>query len=150
MVEHSIASCMSTEIIRIMAQDASLPVLASGFLTMLLLGLNWSPPWRRKSTSSGPDFASLASLAEMGEAITSASSDPSDLAELAYQETARNLDTDFFQLGVFEGDSFRTLIQVRDGKRLENVRVPIHLSELSIIKQVRDRHKPMLLEDDEA
>ncbi len=126
-----------------------MPILASGFLMILLLGLNWLPPWRRKTTSSKPDSATLASLAEMGEAITSASSDPNDLAELAYQETARNLDTDFFQLGVFEGDNFRTLIQVRDGKRLENVRVPIHLTELNIIHQVRDHHKPLLLKDAE-
>ncbi|MGD8813962.1 MAG: hypothetical protein PVI78_05740, partial [Anaerolineales bacterium] len=147
MVDDPITFQISADLIQIMAQGTTLRLLASGSLAMLLLGLNWRPPWLRKSRSSKSDASTLSSIVEMGDAITAASSNPTELAELAFQETTRFMDADFFQLGLFEGDSFRTLIQVRDGKRLENVRVPTDFSNLNIVVCVREQQCSLLLED---
>jgi len=42
------------------------------------------------------------------------------VAEAAYIHTARLLPADYFQLGVFEGEAYRTLIWIRDGDRVRN------------------------------
>ncbi|MCK4741024.1 MAG: hypothetical protein KAS80_01940, partial [Anaerolineales bacterium] len=63
----------------------------------------------------------LKTLAEVGRSITSAALDPQELAEVAFIEIARLMETDFFQLGVFEDDHYRTLIWVKDGSRQENL-----------------------------
>ena len=120
------------------------------FTMILLLGLMRLLPWRRKQRSVGPDDQALASLAEMSETIAAVAAAPSDLAEIAYQETTRMMDTDFFQLGLFEGEGLRMLIQVRDGKHLEARSYEIQSKDTGVLGWVRDQGKALLIEDFEA
>jgi serine phosphatase RsbU (regulator of sigma subunit) len=59
-------------------------------------------------------------LSDVGHAITNTPLDLDDLAEVCYVETTRFIETDFFQLGLFEKDRYRTIIRLREGKRVEN------------------------------
>jgi serine phosphatase RsbU (regulator of sigma subunit)/transcriptional regulator with GAF, ATPase, and Fis domain len=92
----------------------------------------------------------LEELGGIGRAIASAPPEPDELAEVAYQEAARLLATDFFQLGVFEGDTYRTLIWVRDGERQENQSFPLTHGEDGLVGWVRRNARPLLVRDFEA
>lgn len=59
-------------------------------------------------------------LTDVAAAIAGATSDTGELAEAAYLQAARLLDTDFFQLGLFHGNRYRTVIWIRDGDRAPN------------------------------
>jgi serine phosphatase RsbU (regulator of sigma subunit)/transcriptional regulator with GAF, ATPase, and Fis domain len=92
----------------------------------------------------------LQELGEIGRAIASAPPEPDELAEVAYQEAARLLATDFFQLGVFEGDSYRTLIWVRDGERQENRVFALLEGQDGLVGWVRRNARPLLVRDFQA
>ena len=92
----------------------------------------------------------LSELAESGKAIAAVPLDPEELAEVAYQESARVLETDYFQLGVFEGDRYRTLIWVKDGERQENGDFASEPGQEGIIGWVRRNGRPLLVSDFEA
>jgi serine phosphatase RsbU (regulator of sigma subunit)/GAF domain-containing protein len=149
MIIHSIAADPHTTALRIITQSALLRFLIPSAV-MMLVGLRRFLPWRRKNQVLDSDNQALASLSAMSETIAAISADPLELAEIAYQETTRMLDTDFFQLGLLEGDGLRMLIQVRDGKRLEACSYPLQPNDKSIIGRVRDRGKPILIEDFES
>jgi serine phosphatase RsbU (regulator of sigma subunit) len=59
-------------------------------------------------------------LADIGYAIANTPIDLEELAEVCYVETTRFIETDFFQLGLFEDDRYRTILCLREGKRVEN------------------------------
>jgi serine phosphatase RsbU (regulator of sigma subunit)/GAF domain-containing protein len=79
---------------------------------------------RRAHTAAQRTAAWLKRLTEFQNALALTASDLGDLAELAYQETARQFDCDAFLLGLFEGPAFRPLIWVRDGDQLDNILLP--------------------------
>jgi serine phosphatase RsbU (regulator of sigma subunit)/GAF domain-containing protein len=62
----------------------------------------------------------LSLLAEVAAAIAGATSDTDELAEATYVQSARLMDTDFFQFGLFLRDRYRTAIWIRDGNRQPN------------------------------
>ena len=62
----------------------------------------------------------MALLADAAASIAGATSDTDELAEAAYLQAARLLDTDFFQLGLFHANRYRTVIWIRDGDRAPN------------------------------
>jgi hypothetical protein len=62
----------------------------------------------------------LSRLGELSARLGQTHFDPEELAEVAYEEAARFLETDFFQLGLFEEGSYRTLIWIRDYERQDN------------------------------
>jgi len=92
----------------------------------------------------------LEELGGIGRAIASAPPEPDELAEVAYQEAARLLATDFFQLGVFEADTYRTLIWVRDGERQDNQAFPLPDGQDGLVGWVRRNARPLLVRDYEA
>jgi serine phosphatase RsbU (regulator of sigma subunit)/transcriptional regulator with GAF, ATPase, and Fis domain len=65
-------------------------------------------------------LAETALMADVAAAVASSASDTAELAETAYLQAARLLDTDFFQLGLFQGQRYRTLIWIRNGDRQPN------------------------------
>lgn len=89
----------------------------------------------------------LSALAEIGRALAGAPLEPEEVAEVAFQQSARILDTDFFQLGLFEGEAYRTLIWVRDGERLVNQTFALDPSEDGLIGWVRRNARPVLVRD---
>jgi serine phosphatase RsbU (regulator of sigma subunit) len=93
------------------------------------------------------EFQILPELAKIGRAILNAPPEPQELAEVAYLETARLLETDFFQLGVFEGSYYRPLIWVRDGNRLNNVAYDLDEGDEGIMGWIRRTASPLLVDD---
>ena len=89
----------------------------------------------------------LKTLAEVGRSIASAALYPQELAEVAFLEIARLMETDFFQLGVFEEDHYRTLIWVRDGNRQENLSFQIAPDQEGLIGWIRRTGQSLLIKD---
>ncbi len=94
--------------------------------------------------SSDWDFSTLA---QAGRAIAAASSDPHELAEVAYLEFSRLLPVDFFQLGLFEGNQYQTLILIQDGNREENQVHPLDIEKENIVGWVRRTGKSLIVHD---
>ena len=92
----------------------------------------------------------LAALARIQESIAGAPLDPAEIAETTYVMAARLLETDFFQLGVFEGDNYRTLIWIKDGDRQDNLSFPIKGNEEGFVGWIRGSGDPLLVTDFEA
>lgn len=99
---------------------------------------------RRESTQRAEE---LQALTEFADSVASAPPDPEELAEIAYIEAARLLDTDFFQIGVFEGDQYRTLIWTRGGEQTEKGRFDLQPGNEGIIGWVRRTGRPLLVRD---
>lgn len=91
--------------------------------------------------------AELASLAEVGLRIARAPLEVYELAETAYQEAARVAATDFFQLGTFDGDTYRTLLWVRDGERQPNQAFRMPPGQEGLVGWVRQTGSPLLVSD---
>jgi serine phosphatase RsbU (regulator of sigma subunit) len=91
----------------------------------------------------------MAALANIQASIAATPPDPSEIAETSYVMSARLLETDFFQLGVFEDDVYRTLIWIKDGNRQSNLSFPLKGSD-GIIGWIRHSGEPLLVEDFEA
>jgi serine phosphatase RsbU (regulator of sigma subunit)/transcriptional regulator with GAF, ATPase, and Fis domain len=87
----------------------------------------------------------ISSLASIGQALAAAPPEPEELAEITFLETARLLEIDCFQLGVFEGNTFRTLFRVLDGNRQENLAIALDLDREGIIEWVRRSSRPRLV-----
>lgn len=143
----SLAANILAGALQAVGQSAVLHMLMIPLYTFPIMGLLRFLPWRRKKVRIEPDDQALASIAAMSDTIAGVPADPSELAEIAYQETTRMMDTDFFQLGLFEGDGLRMLIQVRDGKRLDARSFEIETRDEGIMSLVRDRGKAMLITD---
>jgi serine phosphatase RsbU (regulator of sigma subunit)/GAF domain-containing protein len=92
----------------------------------------------------------LKTLAEVGRSISSAALDPQELAEAAFLEIARLVETDFFQIGIFEGDQYRTLIWVKDGSRQENLAFTLAPDQEGLIGWMRRTGQPLLVQDFQA
>jgi serine phosphatase RsbU (regulator of sigma subunit)/transcriptional regulator with GAF, ATPase, and Fis domain len=89
----------------------------------------------------------LKTLTELGRSIASSALDPQELAEVAFLEIARLIETDFFQLGVFEDDYYRTLIWVKDGNRQGNLSFQIASDQEGLIGWIRRTGQSLLIKD---
>jgi hypothetical protein len=89
-------------------------------------------------------------LAEAGRSIASAGSDEEELAEITYVEAARLIETDFFQMGIFENSRYTTLIWIMDGDRFENVSFELSPDKSGIVGWVRDSGETVLVADFEV
>ncbi len=91
----------------------------------------------------------MAALANIQASIAATPPDPAEIAEMSYVMSARLLETDFFQLGLFEDDSYRTMIWIKDGDRQDNLSFPLREAD-GIVGWIRNSGEPMLVEDFEA
>jgi serine phosphatase RsbU (regulator of sigma subunit)/putative methionine-R-sulfoxide reductase with GAF domain len=89
-------------------------------------------------------------LADIGYAIANTPLDLEELAELCYVETTRFLETDFFQLGLFEEDRYRTIICIREGKRVENREFLISPENEGIFGWIHRTGESLIVSDFEA
>jgi len=89
----------------------------------------------------------LTALAEIGRYVATAPLEEDELAETAYEEAARVFKTDFFQLGVFEGRFYRTVIWVRDGERVENDEFEMRPEQDGLVGWIRQNGNPLLVSD---
>ena len=102
---------------------------------------------RRRVVTERAGELELERLGELASRISLVRLDPEELAEVAYEETARFLETDFFQLGVFEGTSYRTLVWIRDYERQDNRTFDLQQDSLGIVGWVRTTAQPLLVAD---
>jgi serine phosphatase RsbU (regulator of sigma subunit)/GAF domain-containing protein len=91
--------------------------------------------------------AELQTLAALAMAVSSAAEDPAEVAEAAYVHAARLLPVDFFQLGMFQGETYRTLIWVRDGNRVRNRDFSIDPQQEGLVGYIRRTGEPLLVPD---
>jgi serine phosphatase RsbU (regulator of sigma subunit)/GAF domain-containing protein len=89
----------------------------------------------------------LQTLAALAQAIAGAPDDASEVAEAAYVHTARLLPADFFQLGVFEGEAYRTLIWIRDGDRVHNREFTLDGGREGLVGWIRRSGESLLVPD---
>ncbi|MBI4771063.1 MAG: GAF domain-containing protein [Chloroflexi bacterium] len=130
-----------------------MPPLLSLAILLVALGLaGWVLLRRRRSRAAlVARVAELTLLSEVGRAIVSAELDEAQLAELIYRQAGQIVDTRFFQVGLFEADCYRTLIWVRDGQRVPNVRFDLSPGDDDgIVGWVRRGRQPLLVRDFEA
>lgn len=92
--------------------------------------------------SQPPSEINLAPLAAAMRAINAAPLDQEELAEVIYLETASIVESDDFQLGAFEGMTFRPWIWIRDGDRQPNAQIA---SREDIYEQVRRSRQTLYL-----
>jgi sigma-B regulation protein RsbU (phosphoserine phosphatase) len=92
----------------------------------------------------------LSRLGELSARLGQTHLDPEELAEVAYEEAAHFLQTDFFQLGLFEHQAYRTLIWIRDYERQDNRVFDLNQESEGIVGWVRDHAQPLLVEDFDA
>ena len=91
--------------------------------------------------------AELQTLAALALAISSAADDAAEVAEAAYVHTSRLFPADFFQLGLFQDEVYRTLIWIRDGDRLRNREFTLDSEHQGLIGWIRTSGKPLLVRD---
>lgn len=87
----------------------------------------------------------LRTLAALAQAIAGAPDDPAEVAEAAYVHTARLVPSEFFQLGIFQGESYRTLIWVRDGNRVHNREFTLDTEHEGLIGWIRRTGEDLLV-----
>lgn len=73
-----------------------------------------------------------------------------ELAEVAYEEAARFMPADFFQLGLFDQNSYRTLIWIKECNCVENRVFPLKDGAEGIVGWIRRSGQPLLVSDFEA
>ena len=91
----------------------------------------------------------ISSLADASDAFARAPADPEEIAEVAFLEIARLFETDFFHLGIFENEIYRTLLIVRDGNREENIELELNAENKGLIDEIRTEGRPRLVSDHE-
>jgi serine phosphatase RsbU (regulator of sigma subunit)/GAF domain-containing protein len=89
----------------------------------------------------------LSTLAQVSRAIAGAAHDPQELAEVTFLEIARLVPVDFFQLGFYEEDHYQTLILIRDGNRLDNLKIPLDAENRNLIVWVHQTGEALLIRD---
>lgn len=116
------------------------------FGILLLIFLTIVAP-RLRERSNNPDATNdLSTLAELGTSIVTTPPNIEELAEVAYVEAVRLFEMDFFQFGLFEADRYRTLLWIKDGKRVDNIE--FYLSNTSgIISWIRRSNQPLRVDD---
>lgn len=108
--------------------------------------------WRRYQSRRALQqrLTELARLSELGRNILNAPLDSRRLAEFIYREAGQVVDTTFFQLGLFEGDRYRMLIWVADGRPQTPILVRLAPDSPGIVGWVRAQGQPLLIGDFEA
>lgn len=135
-----------------MAPGLALPLpLAVAALILLLLVSAASAALaalaRRRMLEARSAVRELEHLGELAARLGQVRLDPEELAEMAYEESARILDTDFFQIGIFEGSAYRTLVWIRDYQRLDNQAFDLTQDSQGIVGWVRETARPLVVGD---
>lgn len=89
-------------------------------------------------------------LAEILNSLSRVSAEPAELAEVAYLEIARLTEPDIFEMGLFETNTYKTLIRVVNGDRVENLQVSLSDSRPDLLGIIRSSGRSLLITDYEA
>lgn len=89
----------------------------------------------------------LTALANLGRDLIGAQLDLHRLAELVYRHAGHIVDTQLFQLGIFNGDVYRLLIWVVDGQPQPLTEFRLTPASQGIVGWLRRAHRPLLVND---
>ncbi len=89
----------------------------------------------------------LTALANLGRDIIGAQLDLHRLAELVYRHAGHIVDTQLFQLGIFNGDVYRLLIWVVDGQPQPLTEFRLTPTSQGIVGWLRRARRPLLVND---
>lgn len=89
----------------------------------------------------------LTALADLGRDLIGAQLDLHRLADLVYQHASHIVDTQLFQLGIFNGDVYRLLIWVVDGQRQPLTEFRLTPASQGIVGWLRRSRHPLLVND---
>jgi hypothetical protein len=90
-----------------------------------------------------PDVFGLVSRAQ--DEIRAAGPDPLEIAETAYLQVVRLLPTASFQIGVYNGDCYRTLLRIHTGDRAPNMTVRVEPEDQDLLHILRRTPQPARL-----
>jgi serine phosphatase RsbU (regulator of sigma subunit)/putative methionine-R-sulfoxide reductase with GAF domain len=93
-----------------------------------------------------PHLQELEALSTVGRMIALAQGDVDALCELIDREVRRVVETDTFQIGLFEGTHYRILIWRVRGERRAPAAFPLSPSD-GLVNWVRRTHQPLLVRD---
>lgn len=131
-------------------ETSSLLIAGLGLLVLALL-LPTAVVIQRRHRSKQPSWSGytrdIEVLARACEAILASSGDPQEVADIAYVETARLMEADVFQIGLFEGDRYRTLLWIVDGKKVDNRRFELQPEREGLIGWLRQNGESFLIDD---
>ena len=117
-------------------------------LVAFLLLVRYLPIFRKFQYRRKLNF-NLSQLAELRSAFANTPPHLEELAETAYIESARLLEMDYFQVGLFENDLYRTLFWLKDGKKVENQSYQISDGE-GIYHWLKNSGQSLVVSDFEA
>jgi serine phosphatase RsbU (regulator of sigma subunit)/GAF domain-containing protein len=123
--------------------STSIPLLIAAGMAYLLIG--WQA-WRYVRFRRR-HAAEIQALADIQLAFARSSSAWEELAETAYVEAARLFEVDFFQLGLLEDGTYRTLIWIRDGDRQPNQSFAINPPDEGLVGWVLHSNEALLVKD---
>ncbi len=124
--------------------EAATIALIAGILIIILLVII-QPRIREKLNSPNPS-SEISALSELGTAIATTPAHLGELAEVAYVEAAHLFEMDFFQLGLFEDDRYRTLFWMKDGKLVDNEEFLLSNSS-GIVSWIHRSNQPLRVND---
>lgn len=87
------------------------------------------------------------SIAAILNAISRSAADPHEIAEVAFLEIARLTEPDVFELGLFETNTYRTLIRVVEGSRESNLQIDEIEAQTDLLTWVRNSRQAILFSD---
>jgi len=86
-------------------------------------------------------------LSDVLRSIAASPTEYDELVETLYVGAAQLLETEFLQLGIFEGNEYRTLIWVRDGSRQPNTSFQHDEDSQGMVGWIRENGEPILVQD---
>jgi serine phosphatase RsbU (regulator of sigma subunit)/putative methionine-R-sulfoxide reductase with GAF domain len=116
------------------------------FGILLLIFLTIIAPRLRERSNNPNEINDLSTLTELGTSIATTPLNIEELAEVAYVEAVRLFEMDFFQFGLFEADRYRTLLWIKDGKRVDNIEFLLS-NTADIISWIRQSNQPLRVDD---
>ncbi len=127
-------------------------ILIHVFLLGVALALGGLVLWRRQRSRRAlvARVQELSLLADAGRAILDAPLDLEQLAEAVYRQASQIVDTNIFQLGLFDGDRYRLLVRVVDGVHQPPTEFRLTAESLGIVGWLRESRKSLLVRDFEA
>ncbi len=119
-------------------------MLIAGLLCILLgggIGL-WIAGRRAKTSLASDPYDHLAGISVALAEIQAAGSDPVEVAETAYLQIVQLLPCSGFQMGIYDGEEYRTLLRIEEGDKYPNLTLRVGADERNLLNHMRSVQPP--------
>lgn len=118
--------------------DPRLLLLSGSLCLMIGVGFGyWIARRRRRGRKDRGILEGLETISRAREEIRDAGGDPLEIAETAFLQAAQLLPASSFQIGLFDGDDYRTLLRIHEGDRIPNLRLPVPRDDRDLLHILR-------------